>query len=208
MEATGCGGLAFNPSLSLAPAETSQSDEPDGAGADLHVPQGTSEPGRPNSPDVQSAEVTLPEGMTLNPSAAHGLEACSNAEIGLGTDDPSPVQRARKWVPSRSTLPVSRRLAHGMAVRGHAGTRPGGGLNRAASFGCSWLGEAPQYGVGLRLEGRVKANPAERSADGQFQRTPRRFPGRLDVQFKGGPRAALPIRWAAVPPNRGGDHSL
>lgn len=81
--ATGCGSLAFTPSLSLLPKST-QSDQPDGATTSLHVPQTTNEPAKPNSPDVETAVVTLPEGMTLNPAAAHGLLGCGNGEFAAG----------------------------------------------------------------------------------------------------------------------------
>jgi len=30
--------------------------------------------------------MTLPAGMTVSPSAAHGLQACSDAQFGLGTE--------------------------------------------------------------------------------------------------------------------------
>jgi len=80
VKATGCNALAFNPKLALT-AEDSQSDQPDGVSAELQIPQGTDEPSKPNSPDVQTAEVTLPEGMTLNPSAAKGLEGCSDEQF-------------------------------------------------------------------------------------------------------------------------------
>ena len=79
--ATGCDELAFNPTVALT-AGDSQSDEPDGVSAELHIPQETDEPAKPNSPDVQTAEVTLPEGMTLDPSAAKDLEGCSDEQFG------------------------------------------------------------------------------------------------------------------------------
>ncbi len=47
--ATGCNQLAFNPSLSLT-GEGGGSDQPDGVSADLHIPQLTHEPSKPDSP--------------------------------------------------------------------------------------------------------------------------------------------------------------
>jgi hypothetical protein len=41
-----------------------------------------------STPPVKRAVVTLPEGMTLSPSAAQGLGTCSPAQIGLGNSEP------------------------------------------------------------------------------------------------------------------------
>ena len=38
------------------------------------------------TPPLKKAVVTFPEGMTVSPSAAQGLGACSPAQIGMGTD--------------------------------------------------------------------------------------------------------------------------
>lgn len=69
----GCGKVPFEPTAEVIPATgTAGSDEPDGATTVVKAPQnaGASDI---NTADIQDAHVTLPEGLTLNPSAAHEL---------------------------------------------------------------------------------------------------------------------------------------
>jgi hypothetical protein len=74
---TGCDSVPFAPTASVTPAP-SQYDSPDGATTVLKVPQFAKST---NSSDLKDAHITLPEGLTLNPSAAHGLLACKPAEF-------------------------------------------------------------------------------------------------------------------------------
>ena len=57
---------------------------PDGVMTDVHVPQ-NEKSNEINTADIADAHVTLPEGLTLNPSAAHGLEACTQSQLAKGT---------------------------------------------------------------------------------------------------------------------------
>lgn len=84
--ATGCASVPFDPSLTVSP-QTTQSDAPTGVAVDLHVPQ-SEDPGALASSTLKDAAVTLPPGMTLDPSAANGLAACSPAQFGHGSDAP------------------------------------------------------------------------------------------------------------------------
>ncbi len=84
--ASGCNKVPFAPTVKVEPA-TTQSDEPDGATVKVEVPQNTA-PESIDSSMLRDAHVSLPEGMTLNPAAASGLEACTNAEFGKGTTNP------------------------------------------------------------------------------------------------------------------------
>jgi hypothetical protein len=86
----GCASLDFEPELEFKPSPPSeggstQAGEPTGMTLDLKVPQ-TNEAKLNATPELKNAVVTLPAGMTLSPSAADGLQACSNAQFGLGTE--------------------------------------------------------------------------------------------------------------------------
>jgi hypothetical protein len=194
--ATGCGSLAFNPSLSLTP-EMSQSDQPDGVSAELHVPQLLSEPSKPDSPDVQTAEVTLPEGLTLNPSAAKGLEACSSTQFAAG------------GCPGGSNVGSFSTDAPGIpngALNGgvYVGApEPGQGPESGGEFRIFLLGEAPQYGVGLQLEGRVRANATTGRLTTLFANAPQVPVEDLTLHFKGGAQAPLanPLACGPVQPS-------
>jgi hypothetical protein len=72
----GCNLLKFEPGVALKPG-SSLSDQPDELTAEATEPH---DPTTLEQSQVKSASFTLPEGMTLNPSAAHGLEACKPSQ--------------------------------------------------------------------------------------------------------------------------------
>jgi len=125
---------------------------------------------------LRDAVVTLPEGMTVNPASANGLQSCSLGQLGMsaaGKPDGSPVN-----CPDASKLgtveAVSPALDHPLA----------GGVYLAAQnenpFG-SLLAlylviDDPLSGVLVKLAGRVEPNPNT---------------GRLTVSFKNNPQ--LPV---------------
>ncbi len=182
--ATGCGGLTFDPSLTLG-SEDSGSDQPDGIAADLHVPQLLDEPSKPDSPDVQSAEVTLPEGLTLNPSAAHGLIACSDARYAAGgcpeASEIGSVLVDAPGIPDGSLT--------GAAYVGEP--EAGAGPESGGEYRLFLIASAPQYGVGLRQEGRVIANAASGRLVAVFSGLPQVPFEDFVVRLRGGPRAPL-----------------
>jgi hypothetical protein len=192
--ATGCGSLPARADLSQNP-ETAKSDAPDGTEVILKVPQGTEDPTAANAPNVESAEVTLPEGMTLNPSAANGLQACTNEEIGIGTDKPVEC-------PAKSIIGTVAVDAPGI---------PDGSLTGEVYLGApkakttqnpheAESGEeyrifiaaySERYGVGVRIEGRVHANEATGRLTGTFSDLPQVPFEIFALRFRGGAQAPL-----------------
>lgn len=86
-----CGLVPFNPGFAVAQT-TKGSDLPDGLTTEFSLPHNTvaEEESKKiyDSSQVKTATVALPEGITINPSAAAGLEACTPEEIGIGTKNP------------------------------------------------------------------------------------------------------------------------
>jgi hypothetical protein len=79
----GCGGLPFQPELDVMP-EQHVASTPTGLDVSVTMPQETTlSPGGPAEADVRDTTVTLPQGVELSPSAANGLEGCSEAQIGF-----------------------------------------------------------------------------------------------------------------------------
>ena len=154
--ASGCASLAYAPEVNQEP-ETRSSDAPDGTQVVLRVPQATEHPQETDSPDLREASVTLPEGMTLNPSAATGLEACANSQFGIGTDEPIAC-------PSKSVIGSVIVNAPGIPDGSLAGSvYLGAPESQEPDSGREYrifvAAEAPAYDIGVRLEGHVHANP-------------------------------------------------
>ncbi len=80
---SGCDQLSFNPSLYAQPT-TNQTDAPSGIDVNLSVPQQLS-PSIPSPTELRATTVTLPPGFSINPNAADGKIACTDAEAHFGT---------------------------------------------------------------------------------------------------------------------------
>jgi hypothetical protein len=76
-----CGQLGFNPTIASSPT-TKAAQSPTGLdfSLDVHDEGLTSSTGIANS-DIKRAVVTLPEGMSTNPSLAEGLNVCTEADL-------------------------------------------------------------------------------------------------------------------------------
>lgn len=193
--ATGCESLAFDPTLSLS-GENTEAGQPDGVSADLHIPQATDEPSKPNSPDVQNVQVTLPEGMTLDPSAANGLQACSDSEYAGGSC-PAASQVGSVSV-NAPGLPRGA-LAGGVYV---GEPQPGQNSESGGMYRLFLIANST-YGIGLRLEGRVSASAGTGRLAATFSDGPQVPFEDITIHFNGGARAPLanPVGCGPVAPS-------
>jgi hypothetical protein len=186
----GCDKVPFaepplSPSTTVEPEAGAGSapDGPDGATTVVRVPQQVKE-NQINVSDIRDAHVTLPEGLTLNPSAAHGLEACSAAQIGIGTRNPV-------------TCPAGSRVG-GVAIETDL---PPGTLTGSVFLGSPSGGPItdPPYTIYLDAESNVDV-----SVRLQGTVTPNAATGRLEVTFADNPQ--LPFSELRLTLN-GGDHA-
>ncbi len=85
-ELSGCEALPFNPEIAAEPT-TASTTSASGLRFDLDIEDEglTSFDKGPAGSDIKKAEVLLPEGFSLNPSAADGLQSCSEAQLAAET---------------------------------------------------------------------------------------------------------------------------
>lgn len=182
---TGCGLIAFDPSLSVTPTN-SEAAAPTGLDAQLDVPQDETVGGRATS-ELRYATVTLPEGMTIAPGAADGLEACSAEQVGLETRLPAACPSAAKIGSAEFDVPQLSRRLHGDVYQR---TPRKGDL-----FGI-WL-VTDELGVHVKIPGEIHADPDTGRLTTVFNGTteaqgnPQVPLRQLKLHFKGGARGVL-----------------
>ena len=180
----GCDKVPFSPTAEVKP-ETAASDQPDGATTVVKVPQNAGEK-EINTADIRDAHVTLPEGLTLNPSAAHGLEACTEGQIGIGATNPvtCPAGSRVGTVTIETDLPP--KTLSGAVFLGD----PGGGPIAEPPY-TIYLDAESVYGVSVRLQGQVTPNPSTGRLEVTFANNPQLPFSELTLSLNGGARAPL-----------------
>ncbi len=152
--ASGCNKVPFAPTVKVEPA-TTQSDEPDGATVKVEVPQ-NAEPESIDSSMLRDAHVSLPEGMTLNPAAASGLQACTNTEFGKG--ETKPVECPAGSQIGTTTIETPDLPPGSLTGKVYVGEPESTNPQSGSEYRIFIDAEAPAYGVSVRLEGKVSAN--------------------------------------------------
>ncbi len=188
----GCNEVPFKPTTEVKPA-TAQSDAPDGTTTVVKVKQneGAKEI---NTADIDNARVTLPEGLTLNPSAAHGLEACTAGQIGIGTTNPvtCPAGSQVGTVTIETDLPPG--SLTGPVYLGDPGGGPITGPPYTIYLDANATGVDPKTGlegVSVRLQGTVRPNPSTGRLEVTFDHNPQLPFSELRLSLNPGEKAPL-----------------
>jgi hypothetical protein len=152
---TGCASVPYYPGLSLTPG-TAQVDSPATPTIETTLPFIAGGETQSES-HLRNASVTLPEGMGLNPSAANGLQSCTNAQFGKGTRNPVACPAAsRIGSVEVETPPLPAGALKGTAYLGQQLSR---NPESGEEFRIFVVAESAQYGISARLIGNTKANP-------------------------------------------------
>jgi len=151
----GCATIPFKPSIGVDPG-TNQVDSRAGAVTEVKLPIEPNPKGQETSP-IRTAKVTLPAGMGLNPSAANGLAACTDAQFAKGTRNPiacpanSKIGTATIETPPLPEGPLTGNV--------YVGTQNSRDPESGEEFRILVSAYSPRYEVGVRLVGNVSANP-------------------------------------------------
>jgi hypothetical protein len=176
---TGCAGEGFAPSLAVHP-DSSAAGQPSGYTFDMDVPQNDDPDGLATS-HLKSTTVRFPAGVAISPSAANGLEACSDAQLRLGTRDDVDCPAAAKVGTARFDVPA---LVAPLVGSIYIGQPEPDDLYRV------WL-VAEGSGVLVKIPGSIDADPVTGRLTAHFDNTPQVAFNHLTLKFFGGPEAVL-----------------
>jgi hypothetical protein len=154
--ASGCEKVPFKPTVKTEPAAgETKSDAPDAVTVKVEVPQDTN-PESIDSSMLRNAYVTLPEGMTLNPAVANGLQACTNGQFHKG--ETAPVECPAASQIGTTTIETPDLPPGSLAGNVYVGQPQSANPESGSEYRVFIDAEAPAYGVSVRLEGHVSAN--------------------------------------------------
>jgi hypothetical protein len=139
------------------------------------------------TPPVKRTVVTLPEGMSFSPSFADGLQACSLAQVKLGTNDPIECPDASRIGEVTLHTPLLPQQVEGSMYLAAQGDNPFGSLFALYLV----VHDTEERGVLIKIPGRVDLDQRTGQITTTFDETPQ-FPfDDLTLKFRSGPRAPL-----------------
>ena len=189
---TGCEQLDFSPKLSVQP-DTTVADSPSGLNVELSLPQSDITEGRAEA-ELKNATVTLPQGVSVDPSAANGLTGCpllSGEEehpgvAGIDVENgeaPNCAESSKIGKVEIDTPLLSEPLKGGIYVAQQ-------GNNPFHSLLAIYL-TAYADGVWIKLAGHVEAEPGTGKLTTTFANNPQLPFTNLKLTFFGGPGGVL-----------------
>jgi hypothetical protein len=194
-----CSSIPYEPSIGVDPG-TAEANSPAAADVDIEAPHllpdfGAEEDEQDTS-HTKEATVTLPLGMGLNPSAANGLQVCTDAQFGKGTRNPVAC-------PPQSIIGTAR--IESAPLEDQANPQPeevlegnvyvGQQLSRDPTSGEEYRifieAKSDRYGISVRLIGHVRADPQTGQLSTTIAEAPQVPFTSFDLTFDGGARAVL-----------------
>jgi hypothetical protein len=180
----GCSSLLFEPGFSLG-SSTTAADQPNEVTAEATLPHN---PKANDESQVKSAVFTLPEGMTLNPAAAHGLEACTPKQahqegtvfgepFGVECPEGSKIGTVNLNVP---TLPDGSLTGNVYLGAPESGTITG------PPYVIYVVANSAKYGVSVRLVGETVPNEATGQVSTFFRNPPEQPFTSISLHFERG----------------------
>jgi len=172
---TGCDQLDFSPTIEAKPT-TNLADSPSGLEFHLHIPQNEDPDGTAEAL-LKEAKVTLPAGVTVNPSSANGLGACTPQQVGLTTPvgqaqahfnlAPATCPNSSKLGTVRIDTPVLDHPLNGEVFLASQNQNPFGSL-----IAVYLVARDEATGIGLKLPGQIQPNPTTGQLTATFPENP------------------------------------
>lgn len=196
---TGCGKLGFDPAISAAPT-TRSAESPTGLDFSLDIEdEGLGSPTGLAQSDIKKVVATLPEGVTVNPSAAEGLGVCTRAgyeseRLGAGPGEGCP--QASKIGSVRIETPLLENEAmEGSLYQAQqddpATTTPGAENPFDSLLALYVVIENRQRGIFVKQAGKVEPDLRTGQLISTFEGIPQLPFSHFELHFREGPRSPL-----------------
>jgi hypothetical protein len=197
----GCNKLLFSPEIEVSP-DVPNASTPTGLTVEIHVPQDAAlNPKGLAESNVRDTTVTLPEGLTLNPGGADGLQACSEAQMGFTGVEGETVHftPGKPSCPDASKIgtveietPLLPHMLKGFVYLATPAPFGEGGMNPFGSLIAMYIvAEDPVSGTLVKLPGEASLDPVTGRLTTTFKNTPQVPFENLRLHFYGGARAPL-----------------
>jgi hypothetical protein len=188
-----CGAVPFKPTVTAAASGATDSSVP--VSVSLNIPQQPGA-GQINTSTVKTANVTLPAYTGLNPATAPGLKFCPDASFPLHS-------RAPTSCPAESqigTIAIEAPELPAGSLKGpvYLATQKSRDPMSGQEYRVFFNAESARYGVQVREEGRIKANPTTGQITGEFSELPQVAFSSATLNF--GPQAKHAIPVLSSPP--------
>jgi AcrR family transcriptional regulator len=185
---TGCNALGFNPAITLQ-ATTNSAETPTGLNVNLDIPQTYGNASAIATSHMKNVVVTLPQGMTINPSAGAGLGSCSAAQYASEQLTTPPGGGC----PNDSSLgtvtietPVLHELVTGTVFVAKPYENPFDSL-----LALYVIAKIPARGVIIKSAGKIVANPVTGQLVTTFENNPQLPFNKFTLAFRPGEAAPL-----------------
>jgi len=186
---TGSNGLEFEPTA-VAQLVSKRASSPSGYAFDIEVDtRGVTEPQRRAPSPVRKAVVSLPEGVTINPSVGSGLGVCTEAQYAAET----PTSPLGSGCPGESKIgdfqvvsPVVSGSFEGAIFLAAPHENPFGSL-----IGVYLVAKTIERGFLVKVPGELVPDPVTGRLTATFDRLPQLPYSDLEIRFREGQRSPL-----------------
>ncbi len=183
-----CAAVPFKPTVTASASGPTDSSVP--VSVSLNIPQ-SKEPTGLNSSTVKTANVTLPAYTGLNPATAPGLKFCPDSAFPLkskaATNCPAESQVGTIAIEAPELPPGS--LTGPVYLAEQKSRDPLSGNEYRIFFNA----ESSRYGVQVREEGKIKANPTTGQITGEFTELPQVAFSSATLTFGPGAKHSIPV---------------
>lgn len=183
---TGCDQVKFEPKSTLEPT-SQRADSPTGLDVEITMPtDGLLSPTGIAQANLNNAIVTFPEGMTINPAAADGLDSCTLAQVQLKTNAEAKCPDSSQIGTIEIDTPIIRKTLTGHIYLAKQNDNP---FN--AAIGIYLVFSSARDGVTVKVAGKLEPDPETGQLVSSFTENVEAPFSRLEMHFASGPRAPL-----------------